>query len=60
MEESLYILIPISILLVFAIGAVFWWCLRSGQFDDMEGPAWRMLNDDDRPPESPPDRPEDR
>ncbi|MDQ8021889.1 MAG: cbb3-type cytochrome oxidase assembly protein CcoS [Moraxellaceae bacterium] len=60
MEESLLILIPISILLVFAIGAVFWWCMRSGQFDDMEGPAWRMLNDDDRPPGTPPAPPEER
>lgn len=49
--ESLYILIPLSVLLVFVIGALFWWSLRSGQYDDMEGPAYRMLMDDrDRPP----------
>jgi len=46
MEESLYLLIPISLLLVFVIGAVFWWALRSGQFDDLEGPAYRILFDD--------------
>jgi cbb3-type cytochrome oxidase maturation protein len=33
--------------LVFAIGAVFWWALKSGQFDDMEGPAHRILMDDE-------------
>lgn len=47
--ESLYLLIPISVALVFLIGVAFWWSLRSGQFDDMEGPAYRVLMDDDRP-----------
>ena len=46
MEESLYLLIPISLLMVFIIGVVFWWSLRSGQFDDLEGPAYRILFDD--------------
>ena len=44
--ESLYILIPLSVVLVFAIGIVFWWSVRSGQFDDLEGPAHRLLMDD--------------
>ena len=47
--ESLYLLIPLSVVLVFIIGVLFWWSLRSGQFDDMEGPAYRMLMDDDHP-----------
>ncbi|MCL2590099.1 MAG: cbb3-type cytochrome oxidase assembly protein CcoS [Betaproteobacteria bacterium] len=46
MEESLYLLIPISVLIVFIIGAMFWWALRSGQYDDLEGPAYRILFDD--------------
>lgn len=46
--ESLYLLIPISVLLVFAIGVAFWFSLRSGQFEDMEGPAYRVIMDDDR------------
>lgn len=45
--ESLYLLIPMSIVLVFFIGVVFWWSTRSGQFDDLEGPAHRILMDDD-------------
>ncbi len=49
MESSLYILIPISLLLVFAIGVVLWWSVRSGQFDDLEGPAYRIIMDDDGP-----------
>lgn len=44
--ESLYILVPLSVILVFVIGAVFWWSLKSGQYDDLEGPAYRMLLDD--------------
>jgi cbb3-type cytochrome oxidase maturation protein len=46
MEESLYLLIPISLVLVFIIAALFWWALRSGQYDDLEGPAYRILFDD--------------
>ena len=45
--EILLLLIPISVLLVFGIGAVFWWSVASGQFDDLEGPAHRILADDD-------------
>jgi cbb3-type cytochrome oxidase maturation protein len=44
--ESLYLLIPLSIVLVFIIGALFWWSLRTGQYDDLEGPAYRILLDD--------------
>lgn len=51
--ESLYLLIPISVLLVFLIGIIFWWSLKSGQMEDLEGPAYRILMDDDRP-EKPP------
>ena len=46
--ESLFILIPVSLILVFGIGVVFWWSLKSGQLEDLEGPAYRMLMDDDR------------
>jgi cbb3-type cytochrome oxidase maturation protein len=44
--ESIYLLIPISIVLVFIIGIIFWWSVRSGQYDDLEGPAYRLLMDD--------------
>lgn len=48
--EILYLLVPISLLLVFAIGALFWWSLRGGQFDDLEGPGYRVLMDDEAAP----------
>lgn len=43
---GLYLLIPLSVVIVFIIGVIFWWSVRSGQFDDMEGPAYKMLMDD--------------
>lgn len=47
--EILYLLVPLSVVLVFFIGAVFWFAVKSGQFDDLEGPGLRLLADDDRP-----------
>ena len=43
----LYLIIPVSILLVIAIIWIFLWAVKSGQFDDMEGPAHRILMDDE-------------
>lgn len=48
--EILMLLIPMSVVLVALIGGVFWWSVKSGQFDDLEGPAHRILADDDRAP----------
>ena len=49
--DILYLLIPLSLVLVFLIGAVFWFALRSGQFDDLEAPAFKILMDrDDKRP----------
>ncbi|HEX7952515.1 MAG TPA: cbb3-type cytochrome oxidase assembly protein CcoS [Burkholderiales bacterium] len=47
--DILYLLIPLSIVLVFLIGWIFRWSLDNGQFDDLEGPAHRVLQDDDTP-----------
>jgi cbb3-type cytochrome oxidase maturation protein len=47
--ESLYLLIPLSVVLVFVIGVLFWWSVRSGQFEDLEGPGFRVVTDDDDP-----------
>jgi cbb3-type cytochrome oxidase maturation protein len=46
--ESLYLLIPVSVVLVFVIAGLFWWSVRSGQFDDLEGPAHRILMDGEK------------
>jgi len=47
--ESLYLLVPLSVVLVLVIGLVFWRALEGGQFDDLERPAHDVLADDDRP-----------
>ena len=58
--EVIYLLIPLSLVLVGIIVWVFVWAIQSGQFDDMEGPAHQILMDDDTPePEKqPPDEDE--
>lgn len=51
--EIIYLMIPLAILLATGIVAAFIWAVRSGQFDDLEGPANRILfDDDDLPPPS--------
>jgi len=45
--DILLLLIPVSVVLALLIGAAFWWSVASGQFDDLEGPAHRILADDD-------------
>ncbi|KZL14251.1 cbb3-type cytochrome oxidase assembly protein CcoS [Pseudovibrio ascidiaceicola] len=45
--EVLIYLIPIALFLGGAGLVAFLWSLRSGQYDDMEGPKWRILDDGD-------------
>ncbi len=47
--ESLYLLVPLSVALVFLTGWFFWRALASGQFDDLDRPAHDVLADDDTP-----------
>ncbi len=46
--DILYLLIPLSLVLVFVIAALFWWSLKNGQYEDLEGPGYRILMDDDK------------
>lgn len=45
--ESLYLLIPLSLLLVLCIAGILYWSVKNGQFDDLEGPGHAILMDDD-------------
>lgn len=47
--ESLYILIPLSLVAVVVAVFLFFKMNSSGQFDDDQGPAMSILLDDDRP-----------
>ena len=42
-------LIPIAIGVMFVIVIAFIYTVKSGQYDDLEGPAHRILMDDDDP-----------
>jgi cbb3-type cytochrome oxidase maturation protein len=53
--EIIYLLIPLSLLLVGLIIWIFIWAIRSGQFDDLEGPAHQIIMDDDSPELQPDD-----
>lgn len=47
----LLFLIPISLVLLGIAVWAFFWATGSGQFEDLDSPAWRILLDDDtRPP----------
>ena len=44
--DILFLLIPLSVVLVFLVIAVFAWALKSGQFDDIEREGERILRAD--------------
>ena len=51
MEAMIY-LIPITLVMGIASFGIFLWSLRSRQYDDPQGAAWRVLGDDSLPPRS--------
>jgi cbb3-type cytochrome oxidase maturation protein len=47
--DILYLLIPLSVLLILAITGLLAWAVGSGQFDDIEREGQRILLDDNEP-----------
>ena len=45
--EIVFVLLPLSLLLVAIAFLAYVWALRSGQFDDLDTPARRMVVDED-------------
>ena len=45
----LIILVPVSLTLACLWLGVFLWSLKNRQYDDLDGDAWRILIDDDKP-----------
>jgi cbb3-type cytochrome oxidase maturation protein len=43
--DILYLLIPLSVVLVFLILGGLWWAIYRGQFDDLEAQGQRVLKD---------------
>ncbi|EHJ92894.1 cbb3-type cytochrome oxidase assembly protein CcoS [Vreelandella boliviensis] len=57
----LYLLIPLSLILLGLAVWAFFWAVKNDQFDDLEGPAHRILFDEDEndlPPEQRRQRPQ--
>ena len=51
--EVLVYLVPMALALgLLGLGA-FLWALKSGQYDDLDGAAWRAIQDDDKLPPPP-------
>lgn len=46
-----FLLVPIAVVLVAFDALSLLWAVKSGQFDDMEGPAHQILMDEDEPQE---------
>lgn len=47
--EILVILVPLALMLGLAGLVAFLWSLRSGQYDDLDGAAWRAIADEEPP-----------
>jgi cbb3-type cytochrome oxidase maturation protein len=47
--ESLLLLIPLSLLLIAFLAYLFYWAVKTGQFDDLNGPGEAILMDNDVP-----------
>jgi cbb3-type cytochrome oxidase maturation protein len=48
--EVLIYLVPLALMLGLLGLAAFLWSLKSGQYDDLDGAAWRAIMDDDEKP----------
>jgi cbb3-type cytochrome oxidase maturation protein len=46
--DIIYLLLPVALIIVIIIIGIFFWAVKSDQFDDLEGPAHRILMDDDK------------
>ncbi len=47
--ETIFVLMPLALLIAAIAVGFFIWAARSGQFDDLETPAVRILFDDEEP-----------
>jgi cbb3-type cytochrome oxidase maturation protein len=45
--DILFLLVPLSVILVFFILGGLWWAIYTGQFEDIEDEGKRILEDDD-------------
>ena len=48
MLEILYLLLPLSLVVIVLVGAMLWWAVFSGQYDDPDAASQSIFLDDDR------------
>ena len=58
--DILYFLIPLGLLLLGLAVWAFFWAVGSGQFDDLDTPAIRVVMDDDSRPADEVDAPDEQ
>jgi len=47
--ETIFVLLPLALLIAAIAVGLFIWAARTGQFDDLDTPAVRILFDDEEP-----------
>ena len=47
--ETIFVLLPLALIIAAIAVGLFIWAARTGQFDDLETPAVRILFDDEEP-----------
>lgn len=50
--NGLFFLIPIALFMGFVGLMAFLWSLKSGQYEDLDGAAWRVIQDDESKPKT--------
>jgi len=50
--EMLYLLVPVALITLAVVIKILFWAINSGQYDDLETEAQRILFDEDHPVES--------
>lgn len=58
--DSLYILIPIALVFCLVAIKLLLWAIGSGQYDDLDKEAWRILMEDPNEADDPGGKPHDR
>jgi cbb3-type cytochrome oxidase maturation protein len=51
--ETIFVLLPLALLIAAIAVGLFIWAARTGQFDDLDTPAVRILFDDEEPRPAP-------
>lgn len=48
--DVLFFLVPVALAMSAGGLLLFTWAVRNGQFEDLEGPGWRVIFDEEKKP----------